>query len=487
MGAIAQGLRRNTRASRRRLTTVDTTYNIMRTRVSDTRTTHPGSYSSCVLKVTGGSLSTRKWVPTGTYYPNNGTYSPAKTPQLATSGKTGKYSAIADVLGSPGTFNYCSHTVEEWNCPLEVLELVGECYPYNGGSTCTSVISLGAEPACSYAKDSYPTYGSDESMIDEALTQMHPRIVLPELNLFQEVGELREAAKSFASLFQLFETVLDNKRFQAGLYGAAMKGLRRKTFDAWSLRDWLHFASAIDLSWKLGVKPLLDTGRRFHAMYAKLDAHLKRFTDSESVLRGVSTRSVSASYTPTTTPYYKWGNTRERIVEVHTTAKVKYHSGDIDALRERLKRDLKGLYPAQIPSALWELTPMTFIADMFWNFGRTLRIAGASPIKEVGYTVLWTGWSKKITSTCSGWVNPCSGSYYTDTKRTSGAPLVTGSVINTSYLREPKALDLETFVPPIPQWRMPDGKRLITIAEVAMGLKNRHRKLVKRIGAANFR
>jgi hypothetical protein len=118
--------------------------------------------------------------------------------------------------------------------------------------------------------------------------------------------------------------------------------------------------------------------------------------------------------------------------------------------------------------------------DWVWNFGKFLRDSLNKPVDDISYSVLWTGWSRKITAESTGTLDVLEGTYGTSIKNKSDPnSLITGTVMTSSYLREAIALDLEAGVVPTPKIALPSIGQLRTLAELVYMLGTDRRRFIE--------
>jgi hypothetical protein len=345
------------------------------------------------------------------------------------------------------------------------------------GVTTTSVL-VGAAEAAGYAIDNWPAMATDAVMLAEAAFGCRPDVVRDTLNVAQEIGEMLEVLRSVKDLFNTAE-----KFFKQGSWRSnpqILKLLKKRAPEKWTLRDWLLFVTQLDLAYKFAVKPFIATIRKMNQLEERVDRVLQRVTGEVATLHGRSKRSGTLSYTNTSSPYQRYGNNRVYTKEVCCTVKVQYSSARTLALRNRIRDALGGARMNYIPSAAYELTPMSFILDMFVDFGGFLRQWALEPIDDIGYTILDSCWSTKTVAYSEGWVDPFSSGVYIDQKTIESCPLVTGSLTKSTYYRRAEPFSLSAISIPPPTWNFPDMGRLLTIGEVIVSIANKHHELIRR-------
>lgn len=457
--------------------------------------THPGQWLN-LYGLTTSAVTNRYFRPTGQWHTGIGRVDYNRTPQCVPSGQTGSKETIwDDETSTPFKFNTCWHSKEEWDCPLVDVNVTGQLFvqpsTFPEGVVYTAA-RVGAKDATAYNLDNGPLWPTDQTMIAEALSTSHPAVVRDSLNIAQEVGEMVEAFNMVKNLVNVTHHALDildakwhtvnwtNPVSKNSYTNAARRFLKGRTFDSLSIRDLAHLAVLLDLGYKFAVKPFVNTMRKLVSIQERTHDILNRFTGEIADLHGTSQRTGTVSFTSTNDPYQKWGNTRKYTLHVWTYLQVKYSSARSDALRDAIKRSLTGRSLRNLPSAAWELTPLSFVVDWFFDFGTYLREMAFKPIDDVSYQVIKKGWTKKTTVISEGWVDPFSSGVYVDHKRLSGCPLVTGSCRKSVYYRQLGTFDHSAFQPHQPEFKMPDLGKLFTLLEVIYAIKNGHKQLIRK-------
>lgn len=468
----------------------------MRIRTRDLRTSHPGTWLN-LYGVTTTALADRYFRPTGQWHTGIGTVHYARTPQCVTDGQTGSYDYMWDDDASrPSTFNTCYHIKEVWNCPMVDVETQGRLIKSSAfvEGTVYTKVRMGAKNAAGYGIDNMPAMATDSQLLAEALSTCQPDLVRDTLNVTQEIGEMLEVFGTVKSLVKSLHKLLDARDARyltrnwfnpasGNVYtnpGRRFLTKGAKAIDSLSLRDWLHLAVQLDLGYKFAVKPFISTMNKIVSIQERVHDVLKRVTGEVTTLHGTSRRTGTVSFTSTGDPFARWGNTRTYTKIVCAQVKVQYTSKDSDALRNGIKAALTGRTLRHVPSAAWELIPLSFICDMMVDFGGFLKQLALKPIADIEYTVLDSGWSWKTIAHSEGWVDPFSAGAYYDHKRILGCPLVTGSLEKTTYYRKHESVNLASFVPKPPNMHWPSLAQCVSIAEVAYSIASIHRELIRK-------
>lgn len=419
-----------------------------------------------------------------------------------TAGKTGEYGLIwDDDASAPSKFNTCYHTKESWNCPLIELESEGKLHVSSTaveGRTFLK-IRVGCAAAADYLASTsfWPVMASVTQLKTEAVAGVRPDVVRDTLNIAQEVGELMEAAFALKALVRNCHKLLDivDGAFYQGTsqairpdgtrsgtvwVNAFKRFAKKKALASWTLRDWLSFIVSADLMNKFAVQPILRSLEKVNQVEERLYNLMNKFTAEEAVLHGVAQRSATSSFTATGETVHLWGNTRRFTREVHAYLKVRYSSQRTKALQEKIRAALTGRTRKHLASAAWELLPMSFILDMFVDFGGVLRQLALEPITDVAYTVLASGYSSKEVITSEGWLKPFSVGVFNDVSKTKPFPVVTGTVVKSIYYRWPEAIDTGAFAQTGPVVRLPSWEQALSIGEVLYTIANSHRQLIRR-------
>lgn len=449
-----------------------------RTRTNNNIATLTGSATTEIIRSTYEQY--RYFKPNGQLYPSVGSTAFVTPPShgITPDGKMGRSGSMEDSSGSSG-FNRCYHVTETWQCPLVPFTLIGVCSPALGSVVTTSG-SAGAASACVYGIDTVPFLATDEQLLAEACSSINPSVVKPMFDIAQNIGELQETLQSLYKLAVNYGDVanaLDAQRRRNSPVVRRMLG--KRTFEQLSIRDWSTLAASADLGYQLAVKPFLSSYRDLRRALLKVKEQTEKYYDSRHILHGVSTRVETASDSFVNPYSYtnSWGNERTYIKEVHATAEVIYHSPPSQALDGKIWRALFGAVPSV--STLYELTPFTFVVDYFWNLGQYLRQFAEKPIDEIQYTVLRQGWSVKTTALSKGWTMLATGYYTQDYQAVKSSPLIEGTLTKTTYLREPKVLDLTTFTPKPPEVRLPKPRQVATMGELLFMLKGASQRVFR--------
>jgi len=397
------------------------------------------------------------------------------------SGKTGRIESMTDVVGNRMGFNTVSHTVEDWWCPL--VETTYKCYlnsPFETEGEVVTVISAGAAYAAGLNLSAAPWLGSDEEMRLEALSQMHPKKVKTQFDASLELGELIEGMTALRAFFSQIDNLLsDLTRLNRWNSPEIRRIFGQKTLRQFTWKDFADLAISADLSYQLAIRPFLDLLKRLKKADTDFWSQLQRVVSSETTLHGKSIREVETS-SSFTTSYHKGGNVRKYTKLVTTSARIRYHSPKITGMFDAYWRSYYGLTPTGILPTAYELMPFTFVLDWFWNFGKFLRDSLNKPVDDISYSVLWTGWSRKITSESTGTLDLLEGTYGTSIKNKSDPnSLITGTVKTSSYLREAMVLDLEAGVVPTPKIALPSLGQLRTLAELVYMLGTDRRRFIE--------
>lgn len=384
--------------------------------------------------------------------------------------KLGTVQTITDELGGPTAFNACLHVKEHWECPPLVVTAKTRCNaPYQNGTEVKTKFEVGAQIACNLNLNMVPFMGSDEELRAECLSQMNPKVIPRGMDLSQQVGEALEGLKAVKQILgNVANMCLDISRLNAWNSPRVRRLLGNKTFEQMTLGNWLDLGVAAGLSYRLAIAPTVDACKQLvSAMERETEAY-KRILDSVQVLHGNAYRE--ASYTSSSgNDYHTWNNTRLYTTHVVCTAKVKFHSAKTQSLYEAFLVQYYGIKPSL--ATAWELTPLSFVVDWFWNFGKYLDRHLRTPIADISYTVIHTGWSRKDTVRSEGTVNVCAGIFGVGLKDT-GEPLpVTGTCTKSTYKRELISLDLEGGgIIPAPKFRLPSAGQLTTLVGLLIAI-----------------
>lgn len=437
-----------------------------------TRSTVSVLAGSGVTKVyTSVESAQRYFQPKGEPCPGIATYTFSPHPGCLTPGKTGVSESMTDSKTSPLVFNDCTHVKVEWDCPLRAVKLRGSTRPPTGAEV-VSEFNAGAADACEFAIDSWPFMASDALMVDEAASACNPAVVRPRFDAAVQVGEVLEGMHQIASLMKgLINVVQQLNALNRWKSPVVRTLLGERTFEELSMRDWAGLAIQSHLGWQFAIRPMIQLVRTFRKLNYGALRTLQSVVSEKMLLHGVSSRESEDSFTTfgTNQEYRDWGNTRSYRKEVHVTAEVQYHSLKTEALVRALYRSYLGSVPSL--ATAYELYPLSFVLDYFVNFGKVLAQWAETPIDDISYTVLWTGWSRKMTAKSEGWVALCDGWALRDYVDVEAPPLVTGTLRKTMYFREAKAINLNVHVPKPPEVNLPDASRWVAIAELAYAMR----------------
>lgn len=395
-------------------------------------------------------------------------------------GKLGKRSEMTDNTGNSTGFNNCYHTVVHYECPLHVITCKTRCNPpYQVGTTVVSEFEIGASLGCDVEFGLIPFMGLDEDRRAECLSTMNPRDIKPAIDIAQQIGELFEGFKALISGIESIERLVkDLNRLNKWDSPIVRRVLGKKTLEDLSMKNWVDLGVAAQLSWTLAVKPMLEAINQAKKARESLQRVLERIVSDTVTLHGQSLRETMVESSLAGNDYHLWGNTRTVKSEVYCTAKVKYHSALTDALREAVENAHFGVVPSL--ATLYELTPLSFVFDWFWNFGKFLSRSLQKPIDDISYSVLWTGWSRKVTVRSEGWVDVCAGTYGLTIKDLSPPPgLITGTATSTTYLREALPLDLESGVVPAPTLNLPSAAQISTLLALLYALGTSRERFIR--------
>lgn len=429
---------------------------------------------------TVGSVPSRYWPINGTSYPDPGVFVVSPSVDSFPSGKTGTEESMTDTNTAPGNFNPCYHTKVEWDCPLETIKMRGHLSPPREGDVVESEFQVGCAFEADWATNSPPFMATDEQLLAEASSACAPRVVRPRFDWALQAGEVKEGIESLYGLRDnLINLCKDIKRLNKVNSPVVRRLLGKRTFAQLSLTDWADLASQLHLGYQFMVKPTIQAIQQCKAAMEGYNRTLEQYLNENEVLHGVSMRVSEASSTFVGSPYdYNyWGNTRTYRVEVHALAEVRYCSPCTEALLRDFKRDYYNLVP-DITTA-YQLYPLSFVLDWFVGFGNVLRRWAERPIDDITYSVVRSGWSKKTVCESHGWSDVCAGMYRSIYRDITAPPRVEGTVTRTTYLREPKTLDLESFVPKPPDIRWPSIQKWVTIGELARQIMREHKQIVR--------
>lgn len=431
------------------------------------------------------NLPGRRFVPLGWPVANAGQYVVPAPSYLNSPGCTGESGLIEDESMSPGTFNRCYHTKTVWDCAQKSVLLDGICDPDDGVARSHVELMIGTKEAASYGLSSVPFLGTDEQLLAEASSSINPQVVKPAFDSALQLGELIETGsalrKGLSAFLPLFDDIIRESSLQQARRLIKSKLRARKgNLQDWSVLNWVSFGNSLGLGYKFAVKPLFNAWKQFLRANDRYRSELQRVLDSTRLLHGVASRSAieTDQFSPTTTPH-QWGNVRRWEKKVYATAEIKYSS----PLTSELVRKFDRAYFGAIPSVhtAWALTPLSFIVDYFADISSVLASWARSPISDIGYSVVNSGWSVKTTVQVDAWLDPCTAPAFIAYRSACAPPLVTGRVVRSTYLREPKALDLESFTPMPLQLKVADVDQMITIAQVALAIQSGHKSLLRAV------
>lgn len=337
------------------------------------------------------------------------------------------------------------------------------------GGSVKSVGYAGAADACEFGLNTVPFMATDAQMLAEASSEANPKLVRPLFDTAQQVGEMLELGATLKGLSRngtVIRNELDRLRKWTSPQSKAIVA-GREIRDL-SISDWSALAVQNHLGYQFAVKPTIKAAHQLVSTARRFNKELEKYFGSVQVLHGRSVRESTDSYS-TTNSYHEWGNDRVYRKVVHATAEVIFRVPPNVANALRLSNALLGLTP-HVDTA-WELTPLSFIVDMFADFGSVLRQWAETPLDFVEYDVVRTGWSVKNSATSTGWININAGTERSGWRNVKAPQLVTGTLTKVSYMREPKVLDLTSFTPKPLYIRIPNAGQLASIAEVAYAIK----------------
>lgn len=166
--------------------------------------------------------------------------------------------------------------------------------------------------------------------------------------------------------------------------------------------------------------------------------------NSRRTSRGFSSKEISqtSSYTKAFDgPYYYYAITVDRDVKVQITCRA----GVLDQISSITRADKLGLY--EIPASLWDLVPLSFVLDWFWNIGST--ISAWTPRFGMNTLASWVTTEIVITQTnaayCSDTRGKTSGSYHGTASVSLGGVFASKTTIYKTRTPNPALSVLPTF------------------------------------------
>lgn len=414
---------------------------------------------------------------------------------LLNAGTTGAKGTISDSYTTPGSFNTVVHETWKYSCPLVLVKYEGQCTVGGPGNwTADATVKSEFSTACprwvvEWGVAEWPFMATNEQLLQEAISSVDPGVVRPRFDISQQVGEMIEGVKQLQDINLDIKRIADDiTRLNRWNSPAVRRALGQKTFGQLSIVDWAGLAVHADLGYNLAIKPTVNAVKQFIAATRSARDSLEALVADEVTLHGVSKREATVNKVwGTPQELYTCGQSRVYTKTVHATIQVKFLNDLSDELVKKFDEAYFGLIP-HIGTA-WELTPLSFVIDMFVDLGRVAAQWGTSPIEDIRYKVLQTGWSVKDQCTVNGWTNVCDGTYTNDYRRVHGAPAVKGELVYTHYVREPKQFDVPgEFTPKPPPVHLPNLGQAKTIAELIYSMATRWRELfqVTRPGSRPF-
>lgn len=465
----------------------------MRTRNIDTSVDLPGS----VLLSQGETetaVSNRYFRPTGQWHHGIGllAITPATSSAALFPGKTGVVAEITDTQVNPGKQNPVRHEKVVWACPVAVVEVEGAYHKdpdMTPEGVVTTRVQVGAAYACQFAMTytSWPVMDGEDQLRREAISSAHPQRVAASQStlVWQEVGELIESIKSFKGLFDKLtaglvelETAYLKRNFKGHKQVWAKIG--SDGLLNYSLKDLLRLMTQADLSIKLGLVPFLETKKRFDKAATALEKKLKMVTSAERHrLHGASVRKGS-SQKDRVHGYHTCEDNVQFERRVHATLEVSFTSERCEALRRTLYNAIYGMTGRHVVSAGWELTPMSFIVDMFLNLGSFLQGWANQPLDDIKYVLHSCTVSLKETAQYDCTLNVYGAPSYSDYIAYDAGSPVKGSVKKSLYVRSNLAtntVDLSTVTLPQPKFNLPSFGQILTIVEICYTIADNKRKI----------
>jgi hypothetical protein len=402
-------------------------------------------------------------------------------------GVTGVDETITDVVGSPGTFNYCYHTKVQYDAPIEPVELVGALLYYNqpsqvveGEARSTFGIGVSKGLLDQHAFYGVPFLASDEQMLAEAASKCNPAVVKPHFDVSQQLGELLEGFRSIKHGLETIGNIQrDIERLNRWNSPAVRRLLGKRTFSQLSMTDWASLATNAHLGYTLAVKPLVVACKQLRKAIDDYESVISGYQASEEVYHGVSRREDSSYITGSTSAEYFVHGLKAFTKEVHATVRVRYGANKFLSLtggelvyprsgRAKFDAAYYGLTPSV--ATAWALSPFSFIVDWFTGFGSVLSQWSETAMPELEYEILETGWSVKTTADVQLYLQPCTGPYTKAYGSVKAATPVGGTITSEQYKRETKSFDPTVFTPSPPQFKLPSLDKAITLAELLFQL-----------------
>lgn len=398
----------------------------------------------------------------------------------------GRKETITDVSGNVRNYNPVVHTKELFSYPKDggasqVLELAKGSQRYRvtflPGGDCASLANLNAINA-----GSYPAFASQSELLAQAIGKMKPGVPPVEADILQFIGELtdfrgllvglaRRALKAQEEIVKFLRGSYQHLKWQDAVTGDvdALIGLVRK-YSSRSLKDWAVAGAEVHLAMKLVYEPLMrDVKKIYRAIHRLNRSYIALSNPKPFRVRASASAGANALFPVVQTASglgVRVESMRRRTLEVRTWAMVV--NNKVDLPKANFIYHYLGLNPRI--SVAWELIPLSFVVDMFIDFGRYLRQFESAPI-QLGFTTIASGYSVKSTTMHHDQLYWDLGPDLCGSARVPGN---TGSYSSTDYRRLGGGISFDAgTIEPI-QIKLPSFGQLWTIAElilVAFGRK----------------
>lgn len=219
-----------------------------------------------------------------------------------------------------------------------------------------------------------------QSAFESTATEARAGVADPTFAGATFVAEIGDALKLFTSpvrsLEQLFHRALKDKRRKGN------PRVRNSTLFQFLSDNWLYY--------RYGIMPIVyDLEDASDALTT-----LEGWSSPRFVSRGRQTLTGNNLETQVGSPSVAWNISRD----VETSREVTVRTG---VLYELAEDNTFGVTLGDVPSALWEIVPFSFVVDWFWNVSDYIRaISPKVGVKQLGE---WTTYSDKKATSAYGY------------------------------------------------------------------------------------